>query len=89
MENMEQSGDLQNFCATVMPDHVHWLFQLGGRLTLGRVVARWKNSIRKLMIAHGLEWQRDFFERHVRQDEYLEPYGFYVLMNPYRIGVSR
>ncbi len=84
MEDLEQSGDLQNYCATVMPDHIHWLFQLGERLTLGRAVAKWKADTRKMLANNGLEWQRDFFERRVRKEERLEVYGLYIFLNPYR-----
>ena len=88
MQDLEQTGDLQNYCATVMPDHVHWLFQLGGRLSLGRIVAQWKAATRKVLAANDLAWQRDFFERHLRENEGLEAYGLYVFLNPYRNNVT-
>jgi len=84
MEDLEKTGDLKNYCSTVMPDHVHWLFQLGARLSLGRVVARWKATTCQLLSANGLEWQRDFFERRLREEESVESYGLYVFLNPYR-----
>lgn len=88
MEQLEQAGDVRNFCATVMPDHVHWLFQLGQRLSIGRVIARLKASTRKALTSTRIAWQRDFFERQVRTGERLEDYGLYIFLNPYRKGLS-
>src|SRR5688572_25613903 len=38
----DHNGDSLTLAFNVMPDHVHWLLQLGSRLSLGRVVARFK-----------------------------------------------
>jgi len=77
-------GDTQTLAATVMPDHTHWLFQLGGRLTFGRVVARLKTETRSVLAEGGLAWQRDFFEHRLRAEERVEDYGRYIFLNPYR-----
>jgi REP element-mobilizing transposase RayT len=69
---------------TIMPDHLHWLFTLGNRLSLGRVVARLKAKSKDSLVALGLAWQRDFFEHRLRPAESIEPYGLYVFLNPYR-----
>ena len=69
---------------TVMPDHVHWLFQLGDRLTLGRTIARFKFQTSSGLLAHRLIWQRDFFEHRLRGSESVEEYALYIFLNPYR-----
>ncbi len=79
MEQLENSGDLINLCACIMPDHTHWLFELGERLTLGRVISKWKRFCPK-----SVTWQRDFFEHRLRPFEELETYGHYIFLNPYR-----
>ncbi len=84
---MDKCGDTQTHVSTVMPDHLHWLFTLGCRLSLGRVMARLKTQTRDALGAHGLAWQRDFFEHRLRPDEALEAYGLYVFLNPYRAGL--
>jgi REP element-mobilizing transposase RayT len=74
--------------ATIMPDHIHVLFELGVRLTVGRCVARWKADVRrKTSYAEG--WQRDFWEHRVRNDEQWEDYGLYMFLNPYRASLIR
>lgn len=80
-----QDGDVSAFTATVMPDHVHLLFELGGQLALDRVVAKWRALVRRSV--EGLEWQANFFEHRLRAHEASEPYAWYIFMNPYRAGL--
>ncbi|HWA26057.1 MAG TPA: transposase [Lacunisphaera sp.] len=69
---------------TIMPDHLHWVFRLEHRLSLGRIVARLKARTNAGLAAAGLEWQRDFFEHRLEPREDLEAYALYVYLNPYR-----
>ncbi len=71
--------------AAIMPDHVHLLFELGGRLTLDRTIAKWRTSVRRAI--EGLRWQPNFFEHRLRADEQSEDYAYYLFMNPYRAGL--
>jgi putative transposase len=74
--------------ATVMPDHVHVLFELGDALTLGQSVALWKADVRR-KIAYEEVFQRDFWEHRLRADEEAETYALYVFLNPFRDGLIR
>jgi REP element-mobilizing transposase RayT len=60
-----------------MPDHFHWLMQLGGEQALSQVVNNVKgHSTRKINIAaqrKGGLWQKGFFDRAVRRDDDLLP----------------
>jgi putative transposase len=82
-----RSGDAGTIAATIMPDHIHWLFELGARLSLGRVLARFKAETRAELANVQLEWQRDFFEHQLRSGESIEDYGLYVFLNPYRAAL--
>ena len=88
LQSWHVAGDGRIFAATVMPDHVHVLFELGQTLTLGRCIARWKAESRR-HIAYAGGWQRDFWEHLVRTDESWEDYGLYLFLNPYRAGLAR
>lgn len=79
METHETDGDVVNECAVIMDDHLHWLFELKGRLSLGRVVAKLKTKA-----VTEVCWQRDFYDHRLRPDELIELYGRYIFMNPYR-----
>jgi REP element-mobilizing transposase RayT len=76
--------DTETFAFTVMPDHIHWLLRLGHRLSLGRVVGRFKAETRLGLAETQLYWQRDFFEHRLRAEETVERYGQYIFLNPYR-----
>jgi putative transposase len=79
-------GDGVVLAATVMPDHVHVLFELGSRLDIGRCISRWKTVGRK-QAGYAGEWQRDFWEHRLRIDESWDDYGLYLFLNPYRAGL--
>lgn len=86
--NWDLLEDTSTLALTVMTDHLHWLFQLGDRLTLGRVVARFKAHTRSTLAATGGEWQRDFFEHRLREKERAEDYARYVFRNPDRAHLA-
>jgi putative transposase len=82
---MVEERTFETLTMTVMPDHVHLLFQLGERLTVDRAVAKWRALVRQAVA--GLRWQPNFFEHRLRADETSETYAFYVFMNPYRAAL--
>ena len=83
----DAGGDTVTDAFTVMPDHIHWLFTLGDRLSLGRIIARLKAQTGGTMGVARIEWQRDFFDHRLRPDEAVKRYGLYVFLNPYRAGL--
>lgn len=83
LKQWHSEGDGQILAATVMPDHVHVLFQLGDCLTVGQTIARWKTEIRRT-ICYAEDFQRDFWEHQLRANEEVEDYALYVFLNPYR-----
>ena len=70
-------------CATIMPDHVHVLSELGTRLSIGRLVAKFKTQTRRCLPA-GAAWQRNFHEHRLRPDEPAHDVVRYIFLNPYR-----
>lgn len=86
LRELHAGRDLALLATAIMPDHVHLLFALGERLTLGQTMAKFKNLARDL----GREpsrWLDDVFEHRLRPDELAEDYAFYIFMNPYRAGL--
>jgi len=79
---LHAAGDIVLHSATIMPDHVHLPFELGSRLTVGQVMAKFKTQGRES--GSTWRWQQDGFEHRLRPDESEEDYGFYIFMNPYR-----
>jgi REP element-mobilizing transposase RayT len=69
MQRMMSDRVWQVRCATIMPDHVHALVVLGERLSLGKAIARLKAKLCKVITDSSSQWERDFFDRHVRPDD--------------------
>ncbi len=80
----DAAQDCVTFAFTVMPDHVHWVFRLGARLSLGQVIARFKSQSRRILSLGKNRWQRNYFEHRLRTNEPPEDYALYVFLNPYR-----
>ncbi|MFZ5513984.1 MAG: REP-associated tyrosine transposase [Pseudomonadota bacterium] len=78
-------GDAQTLAYVLMPDHLHWLMQLGERRSLSAVVGTIK-SISARRIA-GLRWQAGFHDHALRRDEDLRAVARYVILNPVRAGL--
>ncbi len=81
----------RTFAYVVMPDHLHWLFQLQQRFSLSTVVQRVKgrsaHRINILRKCSGAIWQPAYHEHTLRNDESLERVGNYVVANPVRGGI--
>ncbi|MBW7894441.1 MAG: transposase [Opitutaceae bacterium] len=89
LANLADANEVSWLAGTVMPDHLHVLFQLGDRLPLARVMAKLKGAITR-RINHDLGshlWQENAFEHRLRPDESAEAYAFYIFMNPYRAAL--
>jgi len=89
----EIEAHASTLCYVVMPDHVHWLLELGGDIGLSRVVQKFKSlSARKLRqrcVEVGSVWQRGFHDRAVRRHEDIRDVARYVVANPLRAGLVR
>lgn len=69
----------------VMPDHLHWLLELGERRSLSVVV-----RAVKAVTAHELGrtiWQAGFHDHALRREEDLATVARYVVANPVRAGL--
>jgi putative transposase len=72
--------------ACVMPDHVHILFTLGTRLSIGQVMGKFKTLAHRSVTAEW-SWQPNGYEHRLRASDSEEDYAFYMFMNPYRAGL--
>jgi putative transposase len=77
----------------VMPDHIHWLFELK-QGSLSRCLQAFKSRLARAMNAEmlgsGSIWQPGFYDDRIREDEDLLEKARYLVANPIRSGlVSR
>ena len=84
-------GDASLLAWVLMPDHAHWLLQLGARDSLVTVVARLKSaSARHANLAlrsQGSLWSRAFHDHALRRDEDVVATARYIIANPVRAGL--
>lgn len=74
--------------ACAMPDHLHLVFELGNRLSLDRLISKFKTLTRE-HLPSGTSWQRNYFEHRLRPDETVGGYALYLFLNPYRARLIR
>lgn len=83
----------QTLCWVLMPDHLHWLIQLGEGGSLSGLVARFKQRTaaqinRHLGRCNGEPvWARAFHDHALRCDEDLRTVARYIVGNPIRAGL--
>ncbi len=91
MRHEDASGHLQSLAYVIMPDHFHWLVQLGETANLSTSVGRVKSMsariINKRLKRGGRLWQDGFHDHAVRKDEDLVHLARYVVANPLRAGL--
>jgi len=79
----------------IMPDHVHFILWLEGNVEkpaqLGDVVGTYKSLTTVAWLRHiksngiecpGIIWQRNYFDRCIRDQNHLEQTRFYIRNNP-------
>ena len=84
LDECHANGDFTLCAATVMPDHIHLFGTLGPRLSLHRVVGKFKARTRDALGQASLEWQDNFYDHRLDPDDDAEPFALYVFLNPYR-----
>jgi len=91
MQHQEAVDHAQTLAFVVMPDHLHWLLQLGDKMPLTQVVAvtkRWSaEQINRGLSRAGTLWQPGFHDHAVRAEEDLRTLARYVIQNPVRAGL--
>ena len=93
--NAIRHSDIQVFSRTfafvIIPDHLHWLFELGDRDSLSRVVQRAKSQVTRELRQSGVAieqlWQPGFHDHAVRDEESLTAIARYIVANPLRAGL--
>ncbi len=86
------SSDAKCLAWVLMPDHAHWLIELGVTESLPDVVGTLKKAIstgvnRERQRGGESVWQRGFHDRALRRDEDLLVAARYVVANPLRAGI--
>ncbi|WP_448679390.1 REP-associated tyrosine transposase [Pseudomonas nicosulfuronedens] len=77
----------------LMPDHVHWLLELGAGEDLAKSVGRMKavsaREVGRKTGRQGVVWASSFHDRALRREEDVVAVARYVVANPIRAGLVR
>lgn len=91
MRHTDQSGACRTLAWVVMPDHIHWLFELGNT-TLASLMCQFKSrttcAIYKACAHKGAIWQPGYHDRALRREEDLRKTARYIIANPLRAGLA-
>jgi REP element-mobilizing transposase RayT len=79
------------FAWCVMPNHVHVALKMFPKYSLQRVVQSWKSFTSKkanaLLDRNGAFWQREYFDRLIRDESELRRVISYIAKNPENAGL--
>ncbi len=85
---LQNEGKLYSFAWVIMPDHVHWLFQLGDNQQLSNVINLFKGRTARMLNKDinkkGRFWQSAYHDHAVREDEDIQEIARYIVANPLR-----
>lgn len=87
LRKLQLASDIDLFCATTMPDHVHLLYRLGRTLSLPQVQGKFKRMTSPTLNQQELSWQPNYYDHRLRADSALESFSQYIFLNPYRKGL--
>lgn len=86
-------GDTRMLAWVLMPDHVHWLVQVGEKDSLSTVVNRLKSAsgrqVNRLLGKQGPLWHKAFHDHALRAEEDLRKTARYMVANPLRAGLAQ
>lgn len=91
MMDLDNAKHVNSLSWVIMPDHLHWLFQLGDICSLSEVMKRMKatsaRSINQLLTTQGRVWQKSYYDHALRQEEDIRQLSRYIVANPLRAGL--
>ncbi len=92
LRQVELEDQVRNFAWMLMPDHLHWMFQLRAE-SLGKCMQRFKSNsarvVNRLANSSGALWQAGYYDHQIRSEDELIVQARYVLANPLRSGLVR
>lgn len=90
LKRLHESGAAHSLAWVVMPDHLHWLFELksGSLATLMQLLkGRSSFAINQAYGVKTLTWQRGYYDKGMRTEKDLIETARYVIANPIRAGL--
>lgn len=92
LKQAHESGLVRSLAWVVMPDHLHWLFELRtGSLAavMQRVKSKTAKAVNKAHGRQGKVWQDGYHDKAIRQEKDLVHVARYIVANPVRAGLVK
>ena len=90
LRQVHERGLVDSLAWVIMPDHIHWLFELKQQ-TLADVARRIKSRSTLMINRHRQSkervWQPGYYDRAVRVEEDIRTMARYIVANPLRAGL--
>ena len=90
LRQVHERGLVDSLAWVIMPDHIHWLFELKQQ-TLADVARRIKSRSTLTINRHRQSkervWQPGYYDRAVRVEEDIRTMARYIVANPLRAGL--
>jgi len=87
LREVEKQKWATTLCFVLMPDHLHWLMQLGETKELSSLVQQFKSWASKA-IGKPI-WQKGYYDHAVRQEEDIKNIARYIVTNPLRANIVK
>jgi len=88
MRRLHEDNQLASLAWVIMPDHLHWLFQLQEEQSLSQIVrllkGRSAQRINLYLQRQGSIWDRAFHDHAIRKHEDIKKIARYIVANPLR-----
>jgi len=85
MMGHEVRGFARTLCFVVMPDHLHWMMQLGEVKNLGETVQSFKSMVSRRIGCR--VFQKGYYDHALRREEDIKGAARYIVANPLRSGL--
>ncbi len=90
LRHAHELGLIDSLAWVIMPDHIHWLFELKQK-TLADVMRRIKSrstlTINRRRQSKERVWQPGYHDRAVRVEDDVRKMASYIIANPLRAGL--
>ena len=91
MRQLHDGHYLHSLAWVIMPDHLHWLIQIGEQKTLAELVRLFKGKtareLNRYLNRQGAVWQRGYYDHALRRTEDIKQVARYLVANPLRAGL--
>ena len=91
MRYLHDEDFVRSIAWVLMPDHLHWIFQLGEKQDLPSVMKLFKGRsakrVNEILNRRGSIWQSGYYDHALREHEDIQKISRYMVANPLRSGL--